>query len=125
MKVGEILTQANMAKSIGERNFHAGETLKQIQNVGANARMKYICWGAKNFFVDRKDEYQESTVMGFEVSGLKLKGFVFITLGWNDTYNVYFTDVKGAIVEIKKGIYFDMINEVIDNRIEKQGGGNF
>ena len=54
-----------------------------------------------------------------EVSGNHHKGSVLITLGWDDTYNVYIINNRGRVLNEYKGIYFDVLVEVIDNRIER------
>jgi len=54
-----------------------------------------------------------------DVNGHHHKGSVLITLSWNDTYSVYVINNRGRILNEYKEVYFDMLTEIIDNRIER------
>jgi len=54
-----------------------------------------------------------------KVSGNHHKGSVLITLGWDDTYCVYIISNSGKILNEYKEVYFDVLTELIDNRIER------
>lgn len=106
-------------ETVGERNFNASETIKQMQCIGDNAMIKLMSWGAHKFVVDKKDQYGESQALRFKVNGLKHKGFVYIVLAYNDTYTIYYVNNSGKIIEKQTDIYFDVLNETIDNYVEK------
>jgi hypothetical protein len=79
----------------------------------------FFSWGAKNFI------NLANKGLIFKVNGNHHKGYVLITLGWNDTYNVYIISTHGNIVNEYKEVYCDMLVEVIDNRIEYIEDYNF
>lgn len=54
-----------------------------------------------------------------KVSGHHHKGWVLITLGWEDLYRVHIISNRGLVLNEYVGIYFDDLVEIIDNRIEK------
>ena len=55
------------------------------------------------------------------VNGKYHKGYVFITLDYNDTYMVNIINFNGIVLDTYEMIYFDMLTETIDNRIETVG----
>jgi len=59
----------------------------------------------------------------FYVRGMKHKGHVMVSLAGDDTYTVTIGHVRKGIIKPKqqvKGVYFDMLPEIIDNLVEKQ-----
>jgi hypothetical protein len=40
-------------------------------------------------------------------------------LGYDDTYKVHIVSTQGNVKDTYEGIYFDMLFETIDNRIER------
>lgn len=121
MKKGEKID----INKIGCREFNAEETLKQLMYIGSNAQVKFMCWGATNFTVDKKNNIGLSKALRFKVNGLTHKGYVYIALGFSDTYDVYFVKNDGCIIEKKTNIYFDMLNETIDDFVEKEGNEDY
>jgi hypothetical protein len=57
----------------------------------------------------------------FTVNGRYHKGYVFVSLDFNDTYTVDIINFEGTILNTYEMIYFDMLTETIDNRIETVG----
>lgn len=55
----------------------------------------------------------------FKFNGHHHKGYVLITLAWNDTYSVYMLTSHGNIVSEYKEVHSDMLLVVIDNYIQK------
>jgi len=50
---------------------------------------------------------------------MHLKGYVWIYLGYDDTYGVEYYDLKGnKVFESDKTIYFDELFNTIDSKIE-------
>ena len=91
-----------------EREFNVSETVKLLTARGPI----FFSWGVKNF------TNLASKGLIFKVNGNHHKGYVLITLGWNDTYNVYIMSTHGNITDEYKEVYCDMLVDVIDSRIE-------
>jgi len=92
-----------------EREFNLGET---IQVFNRNQPM-YWSWG-----VSKKLNIADKGLL-LKVSGNHHKGWVLISLGWNDTYSVHIISNKGVVLNEYKEIYWDMLADVIDDRIER------
>jgi len=92
-----------------EREFSLTETMQVLSyNKGI-----YWSWG-----VSKKINLNDKGLL-LKVSGNHHKGCVLITLAWDDTYCVYIISNKGKILNEYKDVYFDVLTEVIDNRIER------
>jgi hypothetical protein len=92
-----------------EREFNLTETMSVLthnQNI-------YWSWG-----VNQKMNIDNKGLL-LNVNGHHHKGSVLITLSWNDTYSVYIINNRGRILNEYKEVYFDVLTEVIDNRIER------
>ena len=103
MKIGEILNPIE----VGERSFDPQDlfnNLRRLQTVW--------CWGAQAWTV-HKDKF-----LRFKSNGFLHKGHVYILLGWDDTFTVVLTTLKGKVISIDAGVYVDMLVNVIDRRIE-------
>jgi hypothetical protein len=61
----------------------------------------------------------ENKGLRMKVNGHHHKGHVYIVLNGMDLFDVYYTTTKGTIVDSDIGIYFDMLVQAIDNRIER------
>jgi hypothetical protein len=96
-------------KSLVEREFETSETIKVLS---ANKAI-FWSWGAHNFV------NFENKALVFKVQGHHHKGYVCITLAWDDTYTVNIITTTGKILNTYKNVYFDQLVEIIDNRIEK------
>ena len=92
-----------------EREFNLNETIKVLSY---NPSI-FWSWG-----VSKRINLNDKGLL-LKVSGNHHKGSVLITLGWNDTYNVYIISNKGKILDEYKEVYFDVLTELIDNRIER------
>ena len=118
--VGEIINFEEITKSC--RVFDPRETMAQLQM----DRMKYICWGATAFTVDNQ---KKPRMLRFKVNGMKHKGHVYVFLNGADLYDVYITTTRGLILEKSEGshggLYFDMLTDWIDDRVEKQDNYRF
>jgi hypothetical protein len=114
-EIGDKIEIEEIIKS--SRVMNPQETLAQLQM----DRMKYICWGATAFTVDNA---RKPRMLRFKVSGMKHKGHVYVFVNGMDLYDVYLTSVYGKIVDksddSQGGLYFDMLTDWIDERIEKQ-----
>ena len=96
-------------KPLCEREFEVKDTLKLLTHSGAI----YWTWGVSKL----TNVANKGLLM--KVNGRHHKGYVFITLGWEDLYKVYIISTHGNIKQTYEGIYFDMLVETIDDRIER------
>jgi len=100
----------NKLQELYQREFDANETLLVLQtpiNI-------YWCWG-----VEPKPININNKGLLLKVNGHLHKGFVLITLGWDDTYIVTLLDLNRQMVgEPHPGIYVDMLQDTVDKLIE-------
>lgn len=73
-----------------------------------------MSWGAHAF---RTFEYG----LRITVSGVKHKGWVYIVLHGSDTFEIYLTTKTNVVTDVKTGIYFDQLVDVIDSAVEYTG----
>tara|TARA_R110000868_G_scaffold188389_1_gene431129 strand:+ start:4949 stop:5287 length:339 start_codon:yes stop_codon:yes gene_type:complete len=105
-KVGEKIETSKL----GCREFNPNETLQTLRAYGGT---DFWCWGADNFVQDK------NIFLRFEVTGLKHKGFVFITLSGMDLYDAVLTNRDGIITEVVTDMYFDDLFSRLDHYIER------
>ena len=106
MNIGEKIDVLN----IGQRSFDPKELLQAMRK---GAFWTMASWGAHAFAV-HKDKFAR-----FMVQGRKHYGHVYIVLGWDDTFTLYFTTLQGNIVDKMEGVYVDVLISVIDSRVEQ------
>lgn len=95
--------------SVKEREFSTASTYEEIFR---NSKIAW-CWGAFDF-VGVKDDG-----LVFKVNGALHKGYVIVTLGYEDLYKVTLADLQGNIVgKTKSGVYNDCLIDVIDKLVE-------
>ena len=92
-----------------QREFDTSETVKVL----THNKTIYWSWG-----VSKRLNINDKGLL-LDVNGHHHKGSVLITLGWNDTYCVYIINNRGKILNEYKEVYFDVLTEMIDNRIER------
>jgi hypothetical protein len=100
---------AKKIKSFYRRQFNIKETLFIL----TYNKPIFLSWGASQIV------NCENRALCFMVNGNHHSGYVVIVLDWNDTYLVHFIDKQGKLIDSKKEVYFDMLVDVIDTRIEK------
>ena len=93
----------------GEREFNPTETVNLLKMYG----FKFLSWGPNSF------RNLDDKVLTFKVQGHHHKGYVVITLGWDDTYTVRLISTRGNEKFKMEGVYFDMLFDVLDERIER------
>jgi len=99
----------SVLKGLVKMEFNINETLQLLSsNKGI-----FWSWGASNF-----TNFENKGLL-FKVNGHHHKGYVFITLDWSDTYTVDIISTQGNIKNTYEMVYFDMLVDIIDNRIEK------
>ena len=112
-QVGEKIDITEIIKSC--RVFDPRETLAQLRGMNP---YKFGCWGATKFIVDNM---RKPRMLRFWVTGMKHTGHVYIFLNGADLYDVYITTSRGTITHKSgdMGLYFDMLTDWIDDRVEK------
>ena len=103
MNKGDILNPAE----VGERSFDPKELFNNIRNL-----QTVWCWGA-HAWTHHKDKF-----LRFKSEGFLFKGHVYITLGWDDTFTIIYTTIRGKVEDIQTGIYIDMLIDTIDRKVE-------
>lgn len=106
------MTQVEIFKSVQNLlkcEFNVNETLQVI----THNKPMYWSWGVS------KLTSLDSKGLIFKVNGHHHKGWVLITLDWTDCYNVDIISNKGEVIQHYDMVYFDMLSELIDNRIER------
>ena len=101
-------------KGLGKRPFNVNETLQLLKRYG----WKYLSWGVSKVAKLGNDN-NEDNVLILKVNGHHFKGYVVITLDWDDTYNVDLVMTSGRIKKSFKDVYFDVLFETIDDEIER------
>jgi hypothetical protein len=86
------------------------ETMQQLRAGGV---VKLMSWGVRNY------TNIENRGLLFRVSGFKHKGYVLITLSYDDTYTVYLLKLNGEIVKTMEMVYCDELTDTIDEAVEK------
>ena len=93
----------------GQRDFDLQETLSLLKRYG----FRFWSWGASGFTNIRNN------VLVFKVNGHHHKGYVLISLGWEDLYRVKLVSTHGNVKFEMDGIFFDQLFDILDERIEK------
>lgn len=79
---------------------------------------KYFSWGAHNFQFAVTDD-NNYPALRFKVNGMKFKGYVHIIYNPMDYYEVEFVSTHGNLKKRVEMCYFDQLQEIIDNYVEK------
>ena len=105
------MTHEVMSKcfGFGQREFDTRETLKLLYSY----QSMFWSWGASGF------KNLDDKVLVFKVNGHHHKGYVCINLGWNDTYTVRLISTQGNVKFEQEGVYFDVLFDTLDVKIEK------
>ena len=89
--------------------FNTNETLSILRN---NPSI-FWSWGVERVFnVDEKG-------LVMKVNGNHHKGWVLITLGWDDYYKVHILNRDGEVLDSFNEVCFDELVQIIDDRIER------
>ena len=92
-------------------SFNVNETMQQLRY--GYGKVKLMSWGARNF-----TNFENKGLL-FRVSGFKHKGYVLITLAFDDTYTVHLLNMKCDVVKTMEMVYCDELNDIIDDFVEK------
>jgi len=90
-------------------SFDQSETMLWL----SNDKNMFWSWG-----VSKKIAIADKALL-LKVNAHKHKGYVLITLGYDDTFEVSFVKTNGKVVSTHPGIYCDDIQEFIDEKIER------
>lgn len=107
---------SQLLTSVAERSFNATETFRVLK-----ARTTWLwSWGARGYTQIQSKDYKDMAgVFYFRVSGRHHKGYVVITLAYNDTYIVRLVSMKGEVKKRFDEVYVDQLSEIIDVAVER------
>lgn len=99
------------------------ERVKQIadtirQQIKYPNKYVFFSWGAHNFQFAVTDDNNYPTLR-FKVNGMKFKGYVHIIYNPMDYYEIEFVSTHGNLKKRVEMCYFDQLQEIIDNYVEK------
>ncbi len=95
---------------LAKREFNPMETLRIIKS-----KPNWMwSWGFRN------PKNYENKVLLFRVSGHHHKGYVAITLNWDDTYIVTLLNIRWAVKKTFENVYVDELMELLDVNIERK-----
>ena len=97
-------------KGLFKMEFDLSETMQVLAKTNP---MIYWSWG-----VSAKYNYENKALV-LKVNAHHHKGYVVITLDYNDTYIVNIVKTSGRIVATYENVYFDCLQEIIDDKIER------
>jgi hypothetical protein len=98
-----------LCRGFGEREFDPRETLRLLQSY----QFRFGSWGGSRF------TNLENKGLLFKVQGHHHKGYVYITLGWDDTYTIRLISTQGNVKFEMEGVYFDVLFDILDEKIER------
>lgn len=84
-----------------------------INQINAIDRFALGAYGAKNFIAYEESERYDGG-LSFDVNGLHFQGKVYVMLNWLDEYEIQFVDENQTTVKEVKGVYCDMLVDVLD-----------
>ncbi|GHA43530.1 hypothetical protein GCM10007103_25850 [Salinimicrobium marinum] len=96
-------------QTLTEREFNTNETLQLLKASGP----VFWSWGVSEII-----NYNNEGLL-LRVKGHHHSGWVFIILQWNDTYRVHYLNQRYNVKDSASEIYFDMLVNEIDTRVEK------
>lgn len=108
--IGEKIEISTITKQCRVMNV---QELIQLLSLDRNI---FWSWGAHAVTVDSKTEPR---MLRMKVNGHHHKGHVYIFVNGMDLFDVYLTSSHGTIKTIGEGLYFDMLVDWIDTKIEK------
>ncbi len=98
----------DVVESLYRNEFSIPETMQALSH---NASI-YFSWG-----VSAKYNFNNKALV-LKVNGRHHKGYVVVTLDFNDTYTVNIINNRGKILNQYENVYCDELQEIIDERIE-------
>jgi DNA relaxase NicK len=78
-----------------------------------------LSWGASEFEVIY-DKYKEDNGLKFKVNGHHHKGYVEVHYdGCSDLFIVILKNKNGEVLETINDVYFDVLQDIIDTKVER------
>lgn len=93
------------------REFDVNEIHRFIAGSGPSRAWS---WGFTNPLVIIKNK-----VYRFTVNGHHHRGYVYVTLGFSDTFTIHYTSNRGTIKKIAEEVYIDELINRLDEDIER------
>lgn len=93
-----------------QREFNPMETYQVL----THNKLVWWSWGVNVRSISNLD----NKCLVFKPNGRYFKGFVCITLGWEDLYQVHYVSNDYKLKKSVEGLYFDMLVDTIDAEIE-------
>jgi hypothetical protein len=93
-----------------QREFNPMETYQVL----THNKLVWWSWGVNVKSISNLD----NKCLVFKPNGRYFKGFVCITLGWEDLYQVHYVSNDYKLKKSVEGLYFDMLVDTIDREIE-------
>ena len=79
----------------------------------------FFSWGAKGFTAAQSNDDAKEPCLIFKVNGMKFKGYVHIFYNWCDWYRVEFVSTHKNLKKVVDEVYFDELQNLIDEYVEK------
>lgn len=102
---------------IESRNTHIPHTI--FQQIKYPNLVIFFTWGAKGFTMGQSNDERKEPCLMFKVNGRKFKGYVHIFYDWADYYRVEFVSTHKNLKKVVNEVYFDELQSVIDEYVEK------
>lgn len=90
-----------------------------LQQIQYPNRIIFFTWGATKFTMAESDNESHEPCLMFKVNGRKFKGYVHIFYDWADWYRVEFVSTHKNLKKVVDEVYFDELQSVIDEYVEK------
>ena len=90
-----------------------------LQQIQYPNRVVFFTWGATKFTAAQSNDDRKEPCLMFKVNGMKFKGYVHIFYNWADYYRVEFVSTHKNLKKVVDVVYFDQLQEVIDDYVER------
>ena len=90
-----------------------------LQQIQYPNRVIFYTWGAKEFTAAQSNDENKQPCLRFKVNGMKFKGYVHIFYDWSDWYRVEFVSTHRNLKKVVDEVYFDELQNTIDEYVEK------
>ena len=95
-----------------------------LQQIKYPNKVVYFTWGATQFSYGMN--VHNNPFLRFKVNGMKFKGYVWVFYNSGmDWYDIEFISTHGNLKHRIEEVYFDELQEKIDNYVEKIGSYTF
>ena len=124
-----MTTKSNNTELKKEFSFEDNRYSKDIANIILQQikypnKVVYFTWGATNFSYGMNTN--DTPFLRFKVNGMKFKGYVWVFYNRGmDWYDIEFISTHDNLKHRIEEVYFDELQEKIDNYVEKIGSYAF